>query len=164
MKKILVGGGLVIGNLAIQAILAYFVVKVLILPSLKMPEITFANTENPADVDSAITVATTLEDLKTCAVVELDNLVVNPSNTRGRKFLVFSIEIYVKGLQTETIDKTEEDVLRDAINLLVSRKSHDWLSDVANRKMLREEIKLLVQKILVNAEVKEIFISKFVMQ
>ena len=164
MKKILVGSGLVLGNLIIQAVLAFIIVKMFILPSLKMPEITFTNTDGSAEVDSVQTIGTKFEDLRLCTVVALEHFVINPSNTLGRKFLVFSLEIYLTGLSTPRIDKVEEDALRDAITMLVARKTHIWLSDVPNRIILREELKMLTQKILVGTEVKEIFITKFVMQ
>lgn len=164
MKKILVGSGLVIGNLIVQAVLAFIIVKVFLLPSLTMPEITFTNNEGSAEVDSIDTIKTKLDDLRLCTVIPLNQFVVNPSNTRGRKFLVFSLEIYLSGLEASEIDKVQENALRDAITMLVARKSHDWLSNVGNRKILREELKLLSQRILSEAEVKEIFITKFVMQ
>jgi flagellar basal body-associated protein FliL len=164
MKKILVGSGLVIGNLFVQAALAFFIVKFLILPSLKMPEITFTNSDGSATFDSVETIATKFDDLRLCTVVALEQFVINPSNTRGRKFLVFSLEIYLSGLETPEIDKVQENALRDAIHLLVARKTHDWLSNVHNRIILREELKILTQKIMSEAVVKEIFITKFVMQ
>ena len=168
MKKILIGTGIVIANLLVQGVLAFFIVKMLILPALQMPDITFANTDanTKEDVipDSVITFDNKMEELKLCKVVEMANLVVNPANTRGRKFLVFSVELYVDGMVADDIERAERVVMEESICLLMSRKNHDWLSNVMNRKMLREEIKLIAQKVLPNYTVKDVFITKFVMQ
>ena len=164
MKNILIATGIVVANLVVQAVLAFLLVKMLILPALKMPEITFANATEESPIDTVVTTAEKIEELKLCTVVELNNLVVNPANTRGRKFLVFSVELYVAGMQKPDIDKAERVVLEESVNILVSRKDHNWLSNVMNRKMLREEIKLIAQKVLSKYTVKEVFITKFVMQ
>jgi flagellar basal body-associated protein FliL len=164
MKKFLICTGIVIANLLVQGVLAFFIVKMLILPALQMPDITFANASEEAAPDSVITTEAKIEELKLCTVVELANLVVNPANTRGRKFLVFSVELYIDGMETEDIERAERVVIEESIGLLVSRKDHNWLSNVMNRKMLREEIKVIVQKVLHNYTIKDVFITKFVMQ
>lgn len=164
MKKILIGTGIVFANLLVQGVLAFFIVKMLILPALQMPDITFANAKENVTPDSVITSETKMEELKLCKVVELANLVINPANTRGRKFLVFSVELYIDRLVADDIERAERVVMEESICLLMSRKTHDWLSNVMNRKLLREEIKLIAQKVLPNYTVKDVFITKFVMQ
>ena len=164
MKKFLIGTGIVIANLLVQGVLAFFIVKMLILPALQMPDITFANAKEDVTPDSVITSEAKMEELKLCTVVELANLVVNPANTRGRKFLVFSVELYVAGMETADIDRAERVVMEESVSLLLSRKDHDWLSNVMNRKMLREEIKIIAQKVLSKYTIKDVFITKFVMQ
>ena len=170
MKKMMVGSLIVIGNLIVQFGLAYLVIKMFILPNLPAKEAAQPATKQEDELSVQLDHLAyeksplTLDELEKAAVLPIDNIVINPSNTRARRFLVMSIEIYYfseKPLQNETVAKV---VVKDAINMWLSRKTVEWLTDARNRAVLREEIKAIARKILKSLDIKEVFITKYVMQ
>ena len=181
MKEYLVKGLVIFGITLFQIALVFIVFKFLLLPSLTAN----ALTEQPAkesvaeevteDIDSLelsideeslkeVDNLPNPEDLKQGTLLQLDNIVINPSDARGRRYVVVSLTIFLHNIKIEGPNSIEEIAIRDAITMLLSKKTSLWLSDVDNREILRDEIRKVVKSILDGAENPRIFITKYVME
>ena len=104
------------------------------------------------------------EEYKNSYTFVLDEIVINPAETRGGKFIVMSLTVIAKG---EDVDKKVElkmPAIRDAINTLIARKSVLWLGDIDNRPFLREDIKLLLESILKDTKILRVYFTKYLFQ
>jgi len=106
----------------------------------------------------------TEEDLKGSVTFELDELIINPSDTRGTRYIVISLSIIAKGKNVKKQSEAKLPAIRDAINTLISRKTVLWLSDINNRPFLREDLKLLLEAILGDVKVLRVYFTKYLFQ
>jgi len=102
--------------------------------------------------------------LQNSAVLALEDLVVNPSGSEGKRYLVISIYVYVQDKAAQDELDAKKPAISDALNTLLSGKNYEWLSDVSNREILRGEIRAVIEKLLENTKVLRIYITKYVMQ
>ncbi len=104
------------------------------------------------------------EDLKDSYSFVLDELVINPAETRGSKFIIISLTVIAKGKEIEKKVELNMPAIRDAINTLIARKTVVWLSNIDNRPFLREDIKLLLESILKDSKVLRVYFTKYLFQ
>lgn len=102
--------------------------------------------------------------LQNSAVLSLEDLVVNPSASEGKRYLVISIFVYVQDKAKQDELDAKKPAISDALNMLLSMKTYKWLSDVAHRDLLRREIKSSVERLLTDTKVLRVYITKYVMQ
>jgi flagellar FliL protein len=97
-------------------------------------------------------------------IVLLDEIIVNPAETGGRRFLAITIGFEVLG--DEGLHETEQlkPLVRDGIIGLLSAKRMSELADIAFRDSLREEIRQKIQHELEPLEVPRVFFTGFVLQ
>jgi flagellar FliL protein len=94
----------------------------------------------------------------------MDDIVVNPSGTRAKRFLVVSLAFIINGKKGIKEIEKREPAIKDGIIALLSRKSVDWLSAVDNRETLRREIRLITNRKLLETQVSKIYFTKYVLQ
>ena len=181
MKEYLIKGLVIFGITLFQIALVFIVFKFLLLPSLTARAVTEpagdkqVAEEITEDVDSLelsideeslkeVDNLPNPEDLKEGTLLQLDNIVVNPSDARGKRYVVVSLTIFLPNIKIEGPNSIEEIAMRDAITLLLSKKTSLWLSDVDNREILRDEIRLVIKNILDGKENPRVFITKYVME
>ncbi|NOY60336.1 MAG: flagellar basal body-associated FliL family protein [Calditrichaeota bacterium] len=101
--------------------------------------------------------------LKNSAMINIEDLVVNPNGSKGKRYLIISLYIYLtdKSLQ-EKLD-VEKPAIKDGLISLLSQKPSEILSDVSNQASLRKEIKLTIENILQH-KVFKVYLTKYVMQ
>ena len=104
------------------------------------------------------------KDLKNAMVFTLDDMIINPAQTRGTRYIVMSLDLLIKGKDLDKKWEAKLPAVRDAINTLISRKTVLWLSDIDNRPYLREEIKLLLESVLGDAKVLRVYFTKYLFQ
>lgn len=97
-------------------------------------------------------------------IVLLDEIIVNPAETGGRRFLAITIGFEVLG--DEGLHETElrKPLVRDGIIGLLSAKRMTELADIAYRDSLREEIRLKIQHELEPVKIPRVFFTGFVLQ
>ncbi len=161
---ILIGLPLVI----VQAALAFWVVRTYIQPPLSsmkkeqpVEETTQGDDQNEKDeVDLSGSVPVTVEDI-----------IVNPADTKGQRYLSVSVVIYVpEDIATELANFEPE--VRSAIIERISRKRLDELDDPADRKILlgevRDElngtIRTFFKKKFPKLSIRRILFSKYTLQ
>lgn len=103
-------------------------------------------------------------DERPTSVIMLDELVVNPAGTVGRRYLAVTL-----GIQTPTENAEEEigsksALLRDGLIMLLSSKELDDLADVQYRDTLKMEIQEVLAEQLKDIEISNIVFSGYVIQ
>ena len=158
---ILVGLPLVI----VQALVAFVVVRKFVQPHL--PE------QKPAPVEEVQETENLDEqvDLSEYVPVPVDDIIVNPAETKGQRYLSVSVVVYVPEKLAPELTDFEAEV-RSAIIERISRKRLDELDDPADRQILlgevREElnstIKTFFHKKFPDLTIRRILFSKYTLQ
>ncbi len=134
--------------LLVQAVAAYYFVFDVLVADPNKPEKTAENKKQ----------------MKVGQFYEINDLVINPAGTKGRRFLVTEI-----GLETDNPKVVEEATLkdiwiRDAIISMLSKKSPDELLDYNLRGRIKTEILTKINKRLVSGKFNRLYFKKYIMQ
>ncbi len=97
-------------------------------------------------------------------VYTLDNLVLNPAQSGGTRFLLLTISFEVKGAETVEAMKARDAELRDLVLVTVGNKTVEQLSDVASRDSLKVELKAAAAKLFKKKAIKRVYFPQFVIQ
>ncbi len=127
---ILIGVPLVL----VQAVLAYLVVNSMIAP--RLPE----RKEVPAAVAQEAAEEEQVEDLSQYITYEVADIIVNPAETGGQRYISVSVTIYIKPELEEPFKGLEPEV-RSIIIERISRKRLDELDDFKDQQIVREEVR-----------------------
>ncbi len=94
----------------------------------------------------------------------IDNIIVNPAGTGGRRFLSASIGFELSDPEASATFEAREAVVRDALITILSSQSIPELSDFKQREKLRQLIQLRVEKLLETDEIAAVYFAEFVLQ
>lgn len=143
---ILIGLPLII----VQALAAFVVVKKFVQPHL--PE----NKPTPVEEVKQTEAQDDQVDLSKHVPVEVADIIVNPAETQGQRYLSVSVVLYVpEDLAPELLTDFEPEV-RSAIIERISRKRLDELDDPGDREVLIGEIRDAL-----NSTIRKFFSKKF---
>lgn len=106
----------------------------------------------------------TEKDLKNAFTFSIDDLIINPAETRGTRYVVLSITAVAKGKNIDSRLEAKMPAIKDALNTLISRKTVLWLSDINNRPFLREEIKMMLETIIGDVTILRLYFTKYIFQ
>ena len=95
-------------------------------------------------------------DLSTYVTFPVLDVIVNPAETAGQRYLSVSVDVYVPEKIEEEKIRTIEPEIRMVIIERISRKRMDELDDFKDQQILREEIKDDL-----NAVIRKYFAAKF---
>jgi len=119
----------------VQAVMAYFIVSNYVEP--KLPA-----TKLPPEVKKTQGSKTAEEvDLSTYVTFPVEDVIVNPAETAGQRYLSVSVNVYVPAEFEEEKIRSIEPEIRGVIIERISRKRLDELDDFKDQQILREEIK-----------------------
>lgn len=133
----------------VQALMAYFIVSNYIEP--KLPE----TKPRPEDKKSQEARGEVEKDLSTYITFPVEDVIVNPAETAGQRYLSVSINVYVPEEIGDKISDIEPEI-RGVIIERISRKRLDELDDFKDQQILRGEIKEDL-----NVVIKKYFAAKF---
>lgn len=94
----------------------------------------------------------------------IEDIIVNPAGTGGRRFLSASVGFELVSPQASDLMMSREAIVRDALITILSSQSIPQLSDFKHRERLRQLIKLRVQNLLHTEEVAAVYFTEFVLQ
>jgi len=94
----------------------------------------------------------------------IENIIVNPAGTGGRRFLSTSIGFELSTPEATSLFEAREAVVRDALITILSSQSIPELSDFKQREKLRKLIQLRVEKLLETEEIAAVYFTEFVLQ
>lgn len=106
------------------------------------------------------------KELKTLGpIFELqDEIIINPSETYAIRFLATSIAFELTDNITEEVMKLWEPVIRDKIITLLMSKRMDFYTDPDNKQLLKQEVHDLINNIIGNDKIIDVYFTKFVLQ
>ena len=141
---------LVVGILVLQIAAAYFGMRFLFFQSPvteKKPEVVESKFEEVGPI------------------VQMEELVVNPAGSMGRRFLVVKVALELSDAVVQEEVTRQMPVINDGLIKLLSSKSVEYLSNITSRDSLREEMRLAVNETLRgNKGVSKVFFTGFVLQ
>jgi flagellar FliL protein len=99
-------------------------------------------------------------------VYTIDNLVLNPAQSGGTRFLLLTLAFELKDEATLAEMKTRDAELRDAVLVTVGAKSVEYLSDMAVRDSLKRELRTVAGKLFPKKKnaIGRIYFPQFVIQ
>lgn len=97
-------------------------------------------------------------------VLLLENLVLNPANSGGSRYLLMSIAIEGTSAKAVAAMTARDAEIRDLILSTLGRKTVDELSDVTTRDAIKAELIAAVQERFGKTSVKQLYFPQFVIQ
>lgn len=98
------------------------------------------------------------------AVYQIDNLVLNPAQSGGTRFLMLTVAFQVKDETVMEQMKLRDAEVRDAILTVIGSKTVEQLVDIAARNPLKAELKDSVAPLFPKEAVTQIYFPQFVVQ
>ena len=160
---------IVAGMIVVQFIVAYILLTRLSLPNPyseenPQPNIEVADSTKENERPKLFLVDEPEVDDLEAAVFTLDDIVINPAGSRTKTFFVLSLVFMIKEKDGFKEVEKREPAIKDRVLSLLCRKTAQWLSKVDNRDILRNEIKLIVNRQLVDTQVTKVYFTKYVLQ
>ena len=94
----------------------------------------------------------------------IEQIIVNPAGTGGRRFLSTSIGLEMETGAAGAALEEKEAVVRDALITILSSQTVPELSDFKQRERLRKLIRLKVSKLLDTEDIAAVYFTEFVLQ
>jgi len=96
----------------------------------------------------------------------IDNLVLNPAESGGQRFLLLTIAFELKDAATLDAMKARDAELRDVVLQSIGAKSVEYLADMAQRDSLKSELKTVAGKLFPDKKgvIRRIYFPQFVIQ
>lgn len=98
------------------------------------------------------------------AVHRIDNLIVNPAGSQGRRFLMMSVAIEVPDSKAEAQLREHDAQLRDAILGALEGQSINIITGLGGRDSVRAAIQRVVEPMVADAEYVHVYLPQFVLQ
>lgn len=95
---------------------------------------------------------------------EINDIIVNPAETMGKRFAVTSMAFELKEEQDLEKIKQYDAKLKDIINTTLAQKTVEELTRVGYKDVLKSEILMNVKKSCPQIKVSNIYITKYVIQ
>ena len=158
LSRILIIVPIAILVLAVQSVMAYYTLTWLFFSEPLSPvshaeEVVVAETKGGEESYSS-----------TGEVYQIEDIIVNPAGTQGRRFLVVSLGFEVSEKKVLVALAERETQIRDAMITLLSSKNLEYLADVMNREPLREEIRSAANRFIDKGEVIRVYFIGYVLQ
>jgi len=94
----------------------------------------------------------------------LADFVINPANSNGKHFFVFTVVYAFEDKAMEELIKEREPVLKDKIITELGKKSFEWYGIVSNREAVRQKLLEIGQEILGVDRGVHVYFTKYVLQ
>ncbi len=164
MKTLIIGG-----ILLAQTAAAYFIQKTLFFPSptaaIEHAEEGAEGTEAEAESEGEGGEGEGKEGKGAGSqIAMLDEIIVNPSGTGGRRFLSTIVGLTLKDPKVEPAVMAQMPIIRDAAITMFSSKTLDQLASIAYRDSLRQELMVTVNSLVKEKPVTGVIFSTYVLQ
>lgn len=98
-------------------------------------------------------------------IIQLEELVVNPSGSLGRRFVVVKVALELLDIAVQEDLEQQMPLINDGLIRLLASKNVEYLSNVAARDSLREEMRVVINDRLPNHDgITNVFFTGFVLQ
>jgi len=140
--------------LLVQIAGSYYVQKTLI----------FSRPADAAEVKKEEPMKTPAEESGEATVVMLDEFVVNPAETAGRRYLAVKIGLETSVKEPAKLFESKTPLIRDAVISLLSSKPFEQLANVQYRDTLKDEVKNVVNEQFTEHPVSRVLFTGYVLQ
>ena len=96
-------------------------------------------------------------------LVKLENVIVNPADAQGQRFLVASLAFEMPNEEAEKKLRESESQFRDAVIGVLERKTFGWLMQVGARDSLRRELAIVAAP-FVGGDTVKVYVPQFLIQ
>jgi flagellar FliL protein len=103
-------------------------------------------------------------EAKAAVTHEIANLVLNPANSNGQRFLMVTATFELKDGGAEEMMKEREAEVRDHILSLLGKKTVEELTDIARRDEVKQEVLEAIAPMFPKGAVVKVFFPQFVVQ
>lgn len=97
-------------------------------------------------------------------IYSIEDIVVNPAETDGKRLLLLSLGITVKSEEDKTEMKTKEILVKDAIISAISSKNLYQLNSSGYKDTLKIELTQRIKQIFPKVHLYQVYFSKFILQ
>lgn len=97
-------------------------------------------------------------------VYAIDDIVVNPANTGGSRFLAVSFGFELGSSRAASDFESRELVVRDALITILSSKTVAQLTDAKQKEVIRYQIQKRLSDLLGTDQIKGVYYTDFVLQ
>ncbi len=97
-------------------------------------------------------------------IYSLDDIIVNPADTDGKRLLLTSVGIDLKSAAMQNELKTRDAIVKDAIISTLSSKTVDQLDNTNYRDSLKVEIAKRITQMIPSVSINTIYFSKYILQ
>jgi flagellar protein FliL len=104
------------------------------------------------------------EGEETSSVVMLDEIVVNPARSGGRRYLAITVGFQTAVPDADKLFEKNKPLIRDALISLLSSKDMEKLADISYRDSLKIEIREGVNRQMRDSVVSQVVFSSYVLQ
>jgi flagellar FliL protein len=173
-NKLILFGGIGLGAVIIGVVLTIFVVRPMMQPSADSGEATQAEQADSHGGEEEATGGHGEEEKSEshggdqkkgeAIVYAIDDIVVNPANTGGSRFLSVSIGFELGSAKLASQFEGRELVVRDALITILSSKTVAQLTDAREKEVIRFQIMKRVSDLLGTDQVKGVYYKDFVLQ
>ena len=172
-NKLILFGGIGLGAIIIGVVLTIFVVRPMMAPSTDsggeeaQVEQTDSHGEEPVEESGHGEESSKSHSggSKGDAIVyAIDDIVVNPANTGGSRFLSISIGFELGSSKLAGEFEGRELVVRDALITILSSKTVAQLTDARQKEVIRYQIQKRVSDLLKTDQIKGVYYKDFVLQ
>lgn len=157
-KKFLMFGLVGFGAIALGVALAIFVVRPMMSKSPGG-----AAAENPSEHGSEEQ-STDEHGTPAGSIYTIKDIVVNPANTGGTRFLSVSFAFEVKSDSLNLQLQAKELMVRDALITILSAKSVAQLTDPKEKEIVRYQIRKRISDLLKTDQLAAVYYTDFVLQ
>ena len=124
-----------------------------------------ASADEEGDDESADEGSSKKEGEKASEVYTLDNLVLNPAESGGTRFLLLSITFQTKDAKVLEAMKARDAELRDVVLVTLGAKTVEQLADMKQREGLKAELVGATKKLLKKKKSRiQVYFPQFVIQ
>lgn len=97
-------------------------------------------------------------------IYSIDDIIVNPADTDGKRLLLTSVGFDLPKVEMENELKTREAMVKDAVISTLSSKDISQLDDTAYRDTLKMEITGKLKKTIPEVTINNVYFSKYILQ
>jgi flagellar FliL protein len=158
------GGGLKKGLIivAVQAVVAYFLATIVIVPML-VGKANASETQNSAKetsqeqvVDSSYT--------NVGPIFNVDDIIVNPANSDGERYVVVNMALELTSEEMQAEVEKRVPIIRDVAIQLLSSVPIDSMDGAENKLKLKNRFTSEIKKVLPPGSLRRVYFTSFIIQ
>lgn len=98
------------------------------------------------------------------AFYKLNDIVINPADSNGQRYLVFSLAIKLKNKDALNILESKKAEAKDRINLLMSHYTSAELGSLKKRAIIKKRLGTTINHVIGKKSVRNLFFTRYIMQ